>query len=267
MYFLLRGLRHELEHEDDTSRGEFIDKVESYLDGHNYGHRVIDLGTLLKTYRAKPYLIALNLTDSPARVIKEPDVFASILEYLFNVGVDSVDNIEELTASQLIEPVLEDLSPDSSVVSEKDNDMDEPITSFVLDGSNIARHRHSSLDAYIQDVLLCKKRLIELGAHEDNIYIVFGSGIRHHLKDMDESGFQVLIGHDNIVQAPAGQDDDLFIIKFAKETNSYIITNDRYRDYRKKHPKLKRYIEIRLIKYTILKDIITFDEDIKNLIG
>lgn len=105
---------------------------------------------------------------------------------------------------------------------------------------------------------------MDKGVPKKNIVIIFGSGLRHYLQDMDKKSFERLIKQENIVQAPAGQDDDLFIIKYAKRSNSYIVTNDRYQDYRDKDPKLKRYIEIRLIKYAIIKDTITLMKILKN---
>ena len=75
----------------------------------------------------------------------------------------------------------------------------------------------------------------------------------------------------NISQAPAGVDDDWFIIKYALDNDSYIITNDLYRDYKEKYTQYKRFIESHLIHYNILGNHVSFqegfEEKLKKIMG
>ncbi|MHA1336197.1 MAG: NYN domain-containing protein [Promethearchaeota archaeon] len=132
--------------------------------------------------------------------------------------------------------------------------------SFILDGSNIARNNLNSKRASIKDVLKCKRRLQEYGIPEKNIFIIFGAGLRHYLSPKDEILYNEIIKERNINQAPAGCDDDWFIINYAIENNSYIITNDRYLDYRGKSDCYDSFIESHLIHYTIIGNNIIFEE-------
>ncbi|RLI64683.1 MAG: hypothetical protein DRO88_06625 [Promethearchaeia archaeon] len=133
--------------------------------------------------------------------------------------------------------------------------------SFILDGSNIARNNTNSKFARISDVIKCKNRLIELGIPEEKILILFGAGIRHNIAEIEVGTFNTLLKQSNVNQAPKGQDDDWFIISFAKRNNGYIITNDYYNEYRKKYPNLKEFIENHSIRYNILQDQVYFEQD------
>ena len=78
--------------------------------------------------------------------------------------------------------------------------------------------------------------------------IIFGSGIRHYVRESDKEVFKNLLKEDNVNQAPKGQDDDWFIIDFARNNNSFIITNDYYTEYRQKNPDLAEFIESNSIR-------------------
>ncbi len=132
--------------------------------------------------------------------------------------------------------------------------------SFILDGSNIAYSNPISNKPSIRNVLNCKKKLINLGVPEKNILILFGSGIRHKISEGELMLFEKLINEPTISQAPAGRDDDWFIIDFARKNNSYIITNDRYLDYREKYPQYNQFLEEHSIRYNILVNRIQFEE-------
>ena len=143
--------------------------------------------------------------------------------------------------------------------------------SFVLDGSNISRNNQNSKYAKISDVLKCKKALQDYGVPEDNIIIIFGAGIRHHIAEIETSTYSSLLKQKNVNQAPKGKDDDTFIIQYAMKHNSYIISNDYYNEYKKKSQKHKIFLETHSIRYTIIRnDIIfqeNFDKKIKEIIS
>ncbi len=154
-------------------------------------------------------------------------------------------------------PTVEDLDDD---FEDYDHKTERLKYSFILDGSNIARANTNSRKASIGDVIRCKKKLQELGIPEGNILIVFGAGLRHHIPERDKYTFNQLLTNPNVSQAPAGRDDDWFIIKFARKHNSYIITNDRFFNYQQKYPKLEKFIEFHSIRYNIIGKDIIFDE-------
>ncbi|MBD3213486.1 MAG: hypothetical protein GF311_12835, partial [Candidatus Lokiarchaeota archaeon] len=160
----------------------------------------------------------------------------------------------------------------SSIPEEDIDEYDKEIPfSFILDGSNIAYSNRLSEKASIRNVVKCKKKLMKFGVPEKYIFIIFGSGVRHHISAKDEFLYNELLKDINVNQAPAERDDDWFIIKYAFDHNSYIITNDRYLDYRKKSPEFADFIKKHSIHYTTLGRDIQFDmgikEKIKNLIS
>jgi len=138
--------------------------------------------------------------------------------------------------------------------------------SFILDGSNIARSNRNSKIASIKDVKRCIHKLMKYGIPEKNILTIFGSGLRHDIPERDKDMYKSLLNKRNFSQAPAERDDDWFIIKYAIDHKSYIITNDRYMEYREKSPEFKRFIKTHLIHFNIIRNEINFDESFKDIL-
>ncbi len=139
--------------------------------------------------------------------------------------------------------------------------------SFILDGSNIARNNPQSKKASIRDVIRCKEKLKKLGVPEKNILIIFGAGLRHHIPERDKDLYENLLNMETVNQAPAERDDDWFIIKYAFDHQSYIITNDRYLEYREKSSSYDQFIKSHSIHYSIIGRDIIFDERLKDIIN
>ncbi len=152
----------------------------------------------------------------------------------------------------------------NSSVSPTDFSDEELAFSFILDGSNIARDNPNSKNASIRDVVKCKKKLQKLGVPEKNILIIFGAGLRHHIPDRDKHLYETLLKERTINQAPAERDDDWFIIQYALDHNSYIITNDRYIEYRQKSRTHERFIKSNSIRYSVIGNDIIFEEGFRD---
>ena len=136
--------------------------------------------------------------------------------------------------------------------------------SFILDGSNIARDNPNSKKASIRDVIKCRKKLQKLGVPEKNILIIFGAGLRHYIPDRDKQLYETLLRENTVNQAPAERDDDWFIIQYAIDHNSYIITNDRYIEYRQKSPTHERFLKSNSIRYSVIGNDIIFEEGFRD---
>jgi len=132
--------------------------------------------------------------------------------------------------------------------------------SFILDGSNIARDNHNSQIASIGDVIKCREKLHDLGIPKQDIFIVFGAGLHHHIPSEARGLYELLLAEHNVNQAPAERDDDWFIIQYALKHDSYIITNDRFLDYRKKCPQHEQFLKSHSIRYSIIGNEIIFEE-------
>jgi hypothetical protein len=136
---------------------------------------------------------------------------------------------------------------------------------FILDGSNIARHNQSSQKGSIQDVIGSKQVLLNAGIREENIFIIFGSGLHHHITDEEKRIYDDLLQKRNNVQAPAGADDDWFIIQHGLKHNAYIITNDLYSEYKEKGENYKDYVESHSIRFSIIGNDVYFEKELEML--
>ncbi|MBD3253766.1 MAG: hypothetical protein GF383_01670 [Candidatus Lokiarchaeota archaeon] len=136
--------------------------------------------------------------------------------------------------------------------------------SFILDGSNIARSRNNSIRASISDVLICKEELKRYGIPDKYIFVVFGAGLRHYVSEKEIDIYESLLEEDNVSQAPAGRDDDWFIISFAKKRGSFIVTNDKYREYKDKSEELNEFLKKHCIRFSIIGEDFFFEEQFEN---
>jgi len=125
---------------------------------------------------------------------------------------------------------------------------------IVIDGSNVAHYGQDGKHASADQLMQAYRDLRDQGF--DPVFVFVGARLRHAVgkdayKGM-ERYFQRIrkkTGRAIFNQAPAGTDDDHFIIQFAIDRNLLILTNDRYLDTIQKHPGMKDQIETRLIKY------------------
>jgi hypothetical protein len=133
--------------------------------------------------------------------------------------------------------------------------------SVILDGSNIARNKNNSQKASISDVIKCRERLHQLGVSKKEILIVFGAGLHHSVSSQEKGLYELLLAEENVSQAPAERDDDWFMIQYALTHNSYIITNDRFLEYRKKCPQYESFLTSHFIRYSIIGNEVIFEEE------
>jgi hypothetical protein len=174
-----------------------------------------------------------------------------------------VQEREELL--EIIAKRLQKLSPNNSNLRPEIKHPNLTGKTFILDGSNIARHNQNSKKASIGDVIGSKNILLNAGIREENIFIIFGSGLHHHISDEERVLYDDLLQKRNNVQAPAGADDDWFIIQHGFKHNSYIITNDLYAEYKEKGDKYKDYIENHSIRYSIIGNDVYFEKELEML--
>ena len=93
----------------------------------------------------------------------------------------------------------------------------------IVDASNVAHAGEKG--ARLATLLAVRDELREEGF--DPI-LVADAALRHQIDDKD--GYEALIGSGELQQAPAGTDADYFILKFAKDLDAMVVSNDRFRD-------------------------------------
>lgn len=134
------------------------------------------------------------------------------------------------------------------------NTSDSSFKGIIIDGSNVAYAGQEGKKPSAQQLIKAYKDLKNQGYNP--VFVIVGAGLRHAMNTNEYNNMEKFfhkISKKNqkeiFQQAPAGHDDDDFIIKIALESNMQILTNDLYRDMIQKHPDKKGQIEPKLVKY------------------
>ncbi|MDB4917142.1 MAG: Ribonuclease Zc3h12a-like protein [Gemmatimonadetes bacterium] len=115
-------------------------------------------------------------------------------------------------------------------------------TVVVVDGSNVAHSSEGERVWLSNIVAVCDK----LRAEGYEPVVLADAALRHQIDNRAE--YERMVDNGLIRQAPAGTDADYFILSFAREFDSAIVSNDRFRDRQKAFPDAVN----RLIKYMVV---------------
>jgi hypothetical protein len=113
----------------------------------------------------------------------------------------------------------------------------------LVDGSNVA-HSSEGGRALVDNILLICEKLEEEGLEP---IVVVDAALRHQIDD--EEKYEELVEKGEIHQAPAGTDADYFILSFARELGTAIVSNDRFKQHREAFPEARE----RVIRYMIVE--------------
>ncbi|NJE47036.1 hypothetical protein E3E35_06380 [Thermococcus sp. GR7] len=134
----------------------------------------------------------------------------------------------------------------------------------IVDGSNVAwegRDKRGGERALAKNIELVVEKLKELGYSE--IYVFVDASLKYQVED--RGLLEKLIVSKIVKLMPAEVQADEYIIKYALDIDAYIISNDRYKEWRKKNPDLEEFIKTHRVTFTIHKGIVHFDEKIEGL--
>jgi hypothetical protein len=116
---------------------------------------------------------------------------------------------------------------------------------ILVDGSNVACDEVSNGGKpKVSNIVAMRKALVEEGF--DPLIIVDAS-LKHHIDDKEQ--LEALIELQEVREVPASTDADYFIIEYAEDDEAQIVTNDRFKDYQRKH----RGLRDRLVPYMIVE--------------
>jgi hypothetical protein len=150
----------------------------------------------------------------------------------------------------------------------KDSDIfqEKPIvfsnTEIVLDGSNIAWNNGSSAAGnkpLIRNVILVTKDLINRGFISIRIY--FDANIEHEIDD--KQIYKQLETTFNIKKVPAGEVADKYILDYAKENKTYVISNDQYTEYINIDRWFEKNLQKIKVQFTIEGDKVHYSKTIE----
>lgn len=112
----------------------------------------------------------------------------------------------------------------------------------VVDGNNVAYHLSSQGKPNARNLILAYRSLTSTGFKP--VFVVSAALI--HKIDNPIALNEFMLSAE-VVEAPRGTDDDLRIIRLAKERDAHIVSNDRFLDWTDRYP----WITSRLRKYRV----------------
>ncbi|MFW9996499.1 MAG: protease Lon-related BREX system protein BrxL [Candidatus Odinarchaeota archaeon] len=116
---------------------------------------------------------------------------------------------------------------------------------IVVDGNNVAYEREPRNSPVARKIVMLYHWLKNSFGMDIQIFV--SSALKHFAKDFSE--LQGLIDTGHVQETPAGVSDDYFIINYAVQTDSLILSNDRYKEWKEKYPNLKEEIDKRRVTY------------------
>ncbi len=142
--------------------------------------------------------------------------------------------------------------------------------SFVVDGLNVLHNNKRRRINFKRLIYLCEF----LQKYSDEIYILLPEYFEYKFKDSND--FKNLIDSKRIFTIPSNENDDLFIIEFATKLNGFIISNDRFREFREDYPTVEKitlffliiekdkmiHIIIPSLSQLITKEVFQIDEEV-----
>lgn len=144
--------------------------------------------------------------------------------------------------------------------NQKKNQMDEnhnnssitiqppPISRIVVDGNNVVKMEKEGEKYSVKKLIQLYEELKTKYQFVD-IVIFISAALKYAVHDFQNLEF--LISSNVVRETPAGVSDDYFIIQQAIKDDTLILTNDLFRDWKEKYPKLKKDIIKRRVTFMI----------------
>lgn len=133
-------------------------------------------------------------------------------------------------------------------------------SSAIIDGNNIAWGDYEDYPQF-RFLISTYNRLKELGVKP---YVVVSAALRHRIdRPIDLVDFLM---RDDVAEAPADRPDDFFVIQLAFRRDAFIVSNDRFKDWKRANPELADEIDNRRVALTFIEDDPQFDHKLYKLI-
>ncbi|MBD3216343.1 MAG: hypothetical protein GF311_27260 [Candidatus Lokiarchaeota archaeon] len=130
--------------------------------------------------------------------------------------------------------------------------------SFVIDGANIAYElKNSRNKPQLSNIKTLMNKLDSMEL--TNYKIICDNSLRYHIDK--RKGYYSFIKQKKIIETPSGAEADVFILQYAYDNQSYIISNDKFRDYF--HIFDKKWIKKMRMSFVFINNEIYLDKLIK----
>ncbi len=148
------------------------------------------------------------------------------------------------------------------ITSEKKGDKDAGFmfSTAIIDGNNISYGDYEDTPR-LENILCVYRKLKALGVKP---YVVVSAALRHKIDD--PAGLVEFLKQDDVAEAPAQRYDDFFVIQLAFEREAFIVSNDRFVDWKRANPDMADEIERRRVALTFIEDEPQFDQKLYTLI-
>ncbi len=140
------------------------------------------------------------------------------------------------------------------------DDTDYPFHTAIIDGNNISWGDYEE-EPKLKNIYCVYEQLRELGVKP---YVVVSAALRHHIDD--PVGLVEFLKQDDVCEAPADRSDDFFVIQLALRREAFIVSNDRFSDWKRANPDLAGELENRRVALTFIEDDPQFDHKLYTLI-
>ena len=126
---------------------------------------------------------------------------------------------------------------------------------FVVDGANVAREDcNGAKKGKVSNLYKLFDKLKDFGI--DDYLVICDRTLNYTIDNQEE--YKHLVNSGKITETPGGTEADHFILKFAKEKDSYIISNDLFKEFRSFYG--KEWIRTKRITFKIIQDKLYFDK-------
>lgn len=136
---------------------------------------------------------------------------------------------------------------------------------IIVDGPNLSKDQNVKGEvAEAKRFCVLIKQLCE-EYDIDHVEIFVSAKLKHEIDNLDI--IESLQKDGSVIVTPASRDDDYFALKHAIDSDAWIISNDRYRDWQAKNDKLRGWLKKRRITFVWHKkdQRFTFGENITYL--
>ena len=130
----------------------------------------------------------------------------------------------------------------------------------IIDGNNIAWGDYEDYPKF-KFLKSTYNQLRDLGVKP---YVVVSAALRHRIDQPIE--LVEFLKQDDVAEAPAERPDDFFVIQLAFKREAFIVSNDRFKDWKKANPDLADEIENRRVALTFIEEEPQFDHKLYKLI-
>ncbi|MEJ2250145.1 MAG: tetratricopeptide repeat protein [Candidatus Lokiarchaeota archaeon] len=152
------------------------------------------------------------------------------------------------TLNNGIDPMLSEKIKIINSIYEKDNVV------LSIDGANVIRSEQDDKGkGKLSNIKLLKKRLKFYGL--SNYKIFCDSSLKYTIDK--RNSYEKMIKDGEVIETPAKTEADLYILKFAKDNDGFIISNDQFRDHYENFG--EKWIESKRITFQFVDDKIYFD--------